>query len=189
MLTRLHALIGHRLAAVVFTASVSSLLAAEPPEQPKPAPAPAPVPTSPAPEAAKPAPDAPPPRGLGGGDLRALIGVNTGGLKRVEVPAKLPAMTLRGFLQPSGQPAIALLELAELKRIFVVQVGTEIPITIAGRAVAAGHGELTGLGGTKVEAPTVDPSGQTQIILKVLKVSNEGVTVEAGLLAQTIVIR
>ena len=188
MFTRLRAAAGVRLTAVLFFSTALRVFSAEPSDPPKIPPVQPPAPVNPAPEAAKPTSESA--TRAPGADLRSLIGVNTGGLKRVEVPAKLPAMTLRGFLQPSGQPAIALLELAELNRIFVVQVGTEIPITIAGHVTAAGHGELTGLGGAvKAEAPAVDPSGQTQIILKVLKVSSEGVTVEAGLLAQTIVIR
>ena len=125
-----------------------------------------------------------------GEDLRTLIGVNPVGLKRVDVP-RMPAMTLRGFIQPRGQPPLALLEIAELNRVFLVKVGTEIPINVAGRVTPVGRGELSGLNTqNKQNAPVARTNeGQSQIILKVLKVSGEGVTVEAGLLAQTIIIR
>lgn len=132
----------------------------------------------------------PEPSATGGSDLRALIGVNPVGLKRTEVP-RLPAMTLRGFIQPQGHPASALLEISELNRVFVVQVGTEIPITVAGRINPVGRGELTGLNGAQRPAQPQGNAndGQSQVILKVLKITSEGVTVEAGLLAQTIIIR
>jgi hypothetical protein len=123
-------------------------------------------------------------------DLRNLIGVNPVGLKRVDVP-RMPAMSLRGFIQPRGQPPLALLEIAEMNRVFLVKVGTEIPITVPGRVAPIGRAELSGLNApNKTAAPaTRSTDGQSQIILKVLKVSSEGVTVEAGLLAQTIVIK
>ena len=86
---------------------------------------------------------------------------------------------------------MALLEIGELNRTFLVQVGTEIPITIAGRISPLGRSELTGLGGA-IKASGIranEGEGQSQIVLKVIKVTGEGVTVEAGLLAQTIIIR
>src|SRR5580704_14327914 len=97
----------------------------------------------------------------GGADLRALIGVNPVGLKRAEVP-RLPTMSLRGFVRPHGQQPLALLEMAELNRIFLVQVGTEIPITVAGRLSPVGRGELTGLAKAPA-APVRATEGQSQI--------------------------
>jgi hypothetical protein len=136
------------------------------------------------------APRADEPKPSGGGDLRELIGVNPVGLKRVDVP-RMPAMSLKGFVRMKGQEPMALLEIAELNRVFLVQVGTEIPITVAGRVAPVGRSELSGLAGaSKAPAAQIRQSeGQSQIILKVLRVSGEGVTVEAGLLAQTIIIR
>ena len=127
-----------------------------------------------------------------GDDLRSLIGVNPG-LKRAEIP-RLPAMSLRGFVQPHGGPPQALLEISELNRVFLVQEGTEIPITVAGSISPVGRAELTGLGRQRLpaKAPTPqahDAQGQSQIILTVVKISNEGVTVKAGLMAQTMIIR
>jgi hypothetical protein len=140
--------------------------------------------------ATAPAADAAPASPAGGGDdLRALIGVNPG-LKRAEIP-RLPAMSLRGFVQPHGGPPQALLEISELNRVFLVQEGTEIPITVAGRVSPVGRAELTGLGAAKTGGSdaAADAQGQSQIILTVVKISNEGVTVKAGLMAQTMIIR
>ncbi|MGA2499958.1 MAG: hypothetical protein ABSH20_19645 [Tepidisphaeraceae bacterium] len=124
----------------------------------------------------------------GGDDLRWLLGVNPG-TKRVDLP-HMPAMSLRGFIKPDGAKPLALLEVAEANRVFLVQVGTEIPITVAGRIAPAGHGELSGLDDPSKTPVAVTRGGeQSQIILKVLKISEEGVVVEAGLLAQTMIIR
>ena len=185
-------------AAVLLGVSMlESRAAAEEPgkEPPKDAGKTAPKKDSPADPAKTPGKDAPAenePRPADGSDLRTLIGVNPVGLKRVEVP-RMPAMSLRGFVKTSGQPPLALLEITDLNRVFLVKVGTEIPLTIAGRISPIGRNELTGLGGPgrtpAAPANAGDGREQSQIILKVLKVSGEGVTVEAGLLAQTIVIR
>ena len=161
------------------------LAAAEPAEAPKP-PADPPAPLAATPPAAAPA------RQADSADLRTLIGVNPVGLKRVDIP-RMPTMSLRGFVQPHGGLAVALLEIAELNRIFLVQVGTEIPILVPGRISPVGRAELTGLI-SPGKFPTTQPRSpegkeQSQIVLKVLKVSNEGVLVEAGLLGQTIIIR
>jgi hypothetical protein len=125
------------------------------------------------------------------GDLRALLGVNPG-LKRADI-MRLPTMSLRGFIKPKGQPPMALLEIAELNRNFLVQAGTEIPVTVQGRVNPVGRSELTGLSGPNktpaAPARPVDATEQSQIILKVVKVSSEGITVEAGLLDQTITVR
>jgi len=141
--------------------------------------------TAPAGDSAKP-PSAPAPTS-GGDDLRSLIGVNPG-LKRAEIP-RLPAMSLRGFIQPHGGPPQALLEITELNRVFLVQEGTEIPITVAGRVSPVGRAELTGLGAGKPAGSESGVDAQSQIILTVVKVSGEGVTVKAGLMAQTLIIR
>jgi len=130
------------------------------------------------------------PATAGGEDLRSLLGVNPVGLKRVDIP-RMPALALRGYVEPRGQVPQALLEIAELNRVFLIQVGTEIPITIPGRLSPVGHTELTGL--NDAAKPAADAArqgeGQSQIILKVLKITSQGVTVEAGLLGQTIIIR
>ena len=125
----------------------------------------------------------------GGDDLRSLIGVNPG-LKRAEIP-QIPAMSLRGFIQPHDRLPQALLEITELNRVFLVQEGTEIPITVAGRVSPVGRDELTGLGVAKPAGGNTGPDaqGQSQIILTVVRITGEGVTVKAGLLAQTIIIR
>ena len=174
--------------AIIITVSIQHVLA----ETPTPAKSERSVPNGAAMDSPTPKSEVQKEPSIEGPDLRALIGVNPGSVKRVDVP-KLPAMTLRGFAQPRGQPSIALLEIAELNRIFLVHVGTEIPIMVQGRLNPLGHSELTGLSGAKSVDTQVrngaDPSGQSQIILKVLRVTGEGVTVEAGLLAQTIIIR
>lgn len=132
------------------------------------------------------------PQSADGADLRTLIGVNPHGLKRAEVP-RLPPMTVRGFVQPHGQPPLALLEIGDSNRTFLVQIGTEIPITVVGRISPVGRSELTGLnapGKSLVpQVRTADGQEQSQVILKVIKVSGQGVTVEAGLLSQTIIVR
>jgi hypothetical protein len=130
-----------------------------------------------------------------GEDLRTAIGVNPNGPKAVDVP-EVPEMSVVGFVQPHDRPAMALLELADkrgsdLKRIYLVKVGTEIPVTISGRVNPVGHNELTGLSDAARPAPirSDDDSGQeTQIILTVTKVTQDGVTVKAGLLSKTIVV-
>jgi len=127
--------------------------------------------------------------GGSGDDLRSLIGVNPG-LKRAEIP-RLPVMSVRGFIQQQGRPTLALLEISELNRVFLVAEGTKIPITVAGRVTPVGRAELTGLGTAKPTGPETgtDAQSQSQIILTVEKVTSEGVTVNAGLLAQTMIIR
>jgi hypothetical protein len=118
--------------------------------------------------------------------------VNTGA-KRVDVP-RLPSMSLQGYIQAKGRPPAAVVEMKELNRVFVVRVGTEIPVTIPGRLTPLGRAELTGLAppgsaGSQPVRPVVNSGEQTQVILKVTKISPDGVVVEAGLLAQTIFIR
>ena len=128
-------------------------------------------------------------------DLRTAIGVNPNGPKAVEVP-EVPEMSVVGFVQPHDRPAMALLELADkrgsdVKRIYLVKVGTEIPVTISGRVTPIGHNELTGLSDAARPAParsTDDANQETQIILTVTRVTQDGVTVKAGLLSKTIVV-
>jgi hypothetical protein len=80
-----------------------------------------------------------------------------------------------------------------LNRVFLVQKGTEIPVMVQGRLSPLGRNELTGLAGSGDASSAAgrndNANEQSQIILEVLKVTNEGVTVKAGLLAQTIIIR
>jgi hypothetical protein len=122
-------------------------------------------------------------------DLRQLIGVRAPGIAPVELP-KLPAMSLRGFVKTADDGTVALLEVTDLNRIFLVKEGTEIPITVQGRISPINQSELTGLGQSATPAPQPDESSaQSQIILKIIKVSDEGVIVQAGLNNQTIVIR
>ena len=128
------------------------------------------------------------PQPQAGTDLRSLIGVNAGGAKRTEGP-RLPVMSLRGFVKPHGQSPLALIEIAEFNRTFLVQVGSEIPITIASRLLSAGREELTGLSGSSKSGPARSADSQSQIILKVTKVNSEGVTVEAEQLGQVLIIR
>ena len=105
-------------------------------------------------------------------------------------------MSVVGFVQPHDRPAITLLELADkrgsdVKRIYLVKVGTEIPVTISGRVTPIGHNELTGLSDAARPAPArpIDDANQeTQIILTVTRVTQDGVTVKAGLLSKTIVV-
>lgn len=123
------------------------------------------------------------------GDLRELIGVNPG-IKLVEMP-HMPVMSLRGFVQGRGQQPMALLEIKDMDRSFLVQAGTEIPIMVTGRVTPIGHDELGGLqnDGKAPAAPVTATDVQSQIILKVVKVSGEGVIIKTGLMAQTIVVR
>ncbi|MGA3066878.1 MAG: hypothetical protein ABSF29_08540 [Tepidisphaeraceae bacterium] len=122
-------------------------------------------------------------------DLRQLIGVRAPGIAPVELP-KLPSMSLRGFVRTADDSACALLEVTDLNRIFLVKKGTEIPITVEGRLSPINQSELTGLGQSATPAPQPDEANtQTQIILKIINVSDEGVIVQAGLNDQTIVIR
>lgn len=143
-----------------------------------------------APPTTQPGAGAPETRPAASNDLRDLLGVNPG-MKRADL-TKLPTMSLRGFVKREGQPPIALLEIAELNRDFLVQAGTEIPITVQGRVTAMGHSELTGLAAPNkpqaAPAPA-DNSQESQIILRVLKVSSDGVVVETGLQDQTITVR
>ena len=127
------------------------------------------------------------------GDLRDLIGINHD-FTRVEM-GNMPEMSMRGFIQP-GNPAklpTALLEIKQMKRLFLVQEGTEIPVMVTGRVTPVARNELSGLHGDAKAAATPSPASdsqqQSQIILKVVKVSAEGVIVKAGLQAQTIIIR
>jgi hypothetical protein len=125
-------------------------------------------------------------------DLRSLIGVNPTGLRHVDVP-QIPDMTVCGYIEQGGK-AMALLEITDDKRIYLVQEGTEIPVTVAGTITPTGHGELSGLDDLSKSDNNQNPNSspqqtQTQIILKVLKISDEGVTVTAGMERQTIIIR
>ena len=167
------------------------------PSDPATAPSPATAPAAPSPStiptATQPV-SVPVPSGADpqpGDDLRELIGVRSG-LRRVDVQ-RVPAMSLRGFVQPHGMPPMALLEITDLKRVFLVQVGTEIPYTVSGKVYPLGRNELTGLAGVPSRAPApprpADEREQSQVILKVVKVSVEVVTVETGLMSQTIVVR
>jgi len=126
------------------------------------------------------------------GDLRSLIGVNPEGMKRVDVP-QIPNMALRGFVQRRGADPIALIELTDLKQLVLVHKGTEIPITVAGHVTPAGHSELPGLDDASHVPGTADTAGgppeQSQIILKVIEVTEDGVTVTAGIERQTIFVR
>jgi hypothetical protein len=122
-------------------------------------------------------------------DLRQLIGVRAPGIAPVELP-KLPAMSLRGFVKTADDSAFALLEVTDLNRIFLVKKGTEIPITVQGRISPINQSELTGLGESATPAQQPDEANaQSQIILKIIEVSDEGVIVQAGLNNQTIIIR
>jgi hypothetical protein len=128
-------------------------------------------------------------------DLRTEIGVNPNGPRAVEVP-KVPEMAVVGFVKPHDKPAMALLEISEkqdetTKRIYLVRVGTEIPVTITGHVSPVGHGELTGLSDAARPSAPENTGGdnagdETQIILTVTKVTQDGVTVKAGLLSKTI---
>lgn len=145
------------------------------------------------PAAARPAPQpsAPPPATTEADDLRMAIGINPTGLRRVDVP-RVPSMTMRGYVQPRGSEPMALLEITESNRIYLVQKGTQIPVTVTGKVSPIGHAELTGLSDAAKPAAAPSPADdkeQSQIILKVVGVSREGVTVETGTLAQTMVIR
>jgi hypothetical protein len=122
-------------------------------------------------------------------DLRQLIGVHAPGIAPVELP-KLPVMSLHGYIKAAGDNSYALLEVVDLNRIFIVKEGTEIPITVQGRISPINQSELTGLG--QSSTPTNNPdttAGQSLIILKIIKVSEEGVLVQAGLSNQTIIIK
>jgi hypothetical protein len=122
-------------------------------------------------------------------DLRQLIGVRGPGIAPVELP-KLPAMSLRGFVKTADGSSFALLEVTDLNRVFLVKKGTEIPITVQGRISPIDQSELTGLGQSATPAQQPDETNaQSQIILKIIEVSDEGVIVQAGLNNQTIVIR
>jgi len=121
--------------------------------------------------------------------LKTLIGVNSSGVRPQDLP-KLPAMSLCGFVQPRNGTAWALLRIEDLNRTFLVQQGTEIPVTVQGRVSPIGRSELVGLGPSAAAPPPAqDNNAQSQIIFKVTRVSDEGVTVEAGLIDQTIVVR
>ncbi len=126
--------------------------------------------------------------------MRNLIGVNSGGLRPIETP-HMPAMSVRGFIKPANGNATALLEIKELNRSFLVEVGTEIPVMVTGRVTPVGQAELTGLAGLAGQgkpppAPVAaDSQEQSQIILKVTKVTKEGVTIQTNVLSQSLIIR
>jgi hypothetical protein len=121
--------------------------------------------------------------------LKQLIGVNSSGLRGVELP-KLPAMSLSGFALLGDGSARALLEITDLNRTFLVRIGTKIPITVPGRVSPIGRSELVGLGqAVSAAAPADSNNVQSQIILEVIDISPEGVTVKAGLIDQTIIVR
>lgn len=126
------------------------------------------------------------------GDLRDLIGINHD-FTRVEM-GNMPEMSMRGYVQPADprKPPTALLEITQMKRLFLVQVGTEIPVMVTGRVTPVARNELSGLHeDVKPAAPPApaDSQQQSQIILKVVNVTAEGVVVKAGLQAQTIIVR
>jgi hypothetical protein len=134
---------------------------------------------------------APPAAGTSDADsLRQLIGVSPNGLQPVDLP-KLPAMSLRGFINPQDGPPRALLQIDQINQTFLVEVGTEIPVTMQGRVSSRASQELVGLpnSGGAPPPPPQNTDTQSQIILKVVHISAEGVTVRAGLIDQTIVIR
>jgi hypothetical protein len=121
--------------------------------------------------------------------LKELIGVSGPGFKGVDLP-KLPAMSLSGFVLLPDNTARALLNIEDLNRTFLVQIGTKIPITVQGRVSPIGRSELTGLGQSPSAAAPADTTNtQSQIILEVVDINDQGVTVKAGLIDQTIVVR
>ena len=109
--------------------------------------------------------------------LKRLAFGNGGGtgVQKVE-PPQLPTMSLRGFIRSDGRPPAALLEIKDVGR-WVVREGDRIPVMVAGAATVDAKGAR------------VEGRGQTQIILLVKSVSAEGVVLETGVLAQTLVVR
>lgn len=124
-------------------------------------------------------------------DLRALIGVQLSGRRHVEVP-KLPPISVQGYVHADGGDPMALLQIGDAHKVYLVQKGTEISITVAGDVTPVGKNELTGLPGPKGSDTPAEaaPKGaqESLVILKVQKITNEGVILETGL-AQTLTVR
>lgn len=87
---------------------------------------------------------------------------------------------------------MALLQIGDAHKVYLVQKGTEISITVAGDVTPVGKNELTGLPGPKGSDTPAEaaPKGaqESLVILKVQKITNEGVILETGL-AQTLTVR
>jgi hypothetical protein len=169
----------------------------EPKPEPKPAEMPKPVEPAPAEEPKKAggngaAPDE-------GGSLRdRILGPVGGGPPRVEV-VRLPEMSMKGYLEVVGRNPVALLQIQGIAQPVRVRKGDLIPVVVVGRIVSANplpaRPPVSGGGASGRETPaSVAPGSpaageQTQVYLKVLEVTAEGVTVEAELLSQRLMIR
>lgn len=124
-------------------------------------------------------------------DLRALIGVQLSGRRHVEVP-KLPSISVQGYVHADGLEPMVLLQIGDGHKVYLVQRGTEIPIIVAGDVTPVGRNELTGLPGSKgTDTPAEATSKGAQesvVILKVQRITKEGVILDTGL-AQTLTVR
>jgi hypothetical protein len=116
--------------------------------------------------------------GEAGDDRGRLKRLAFGAVFQKVEPPQLPAMHLRGFLRTDGRPPAALLDIKEAGR-YVVREGDRIPVMVNTVRTTAADGK----------APRVEARGQTQILLVIKKISSDGVVIETGVLAQTIVIR
>lgn len=136
--------------------------------------------------------DAAPSQAVGSvGDLRTLLGVQLSGHRHVEVP-KLPPISVQGYVHADGGEQMALLQIGDARRVYLVKKNTEIPITVAGNVTPVGKNELTGLPGPKGSDIPADaaPKGaqESVVILKVLQITTGGVILETGL-AETLTVR
>jgi hypothetical protein len=101
------------------------------------------------------------------------------GVQKVE-PPQLPVMSLRGYIRSNGRPPAALLEIKDVGR-YVVREGDHIPVMVNMVYSPAGPPDA--------KAARPETRGTRQILLLVKSVSAEGVVLETGVLAQTLVIR
>jgi len=116
--------------------------------------------------------------------LARRIGVGADGFVPFEQRPTLPQMKLRGILKMKDKPGYTASVFVEAIGTYVAREGGQIVFSQSGSVVASNADVAAPNGRSPVRLATTIP-----IVLKVQRVSPEGVVVEVGTLGQTMVIR